>query len=89
MDVYNSRLRITGNGDRYSYRFSPLLELISTNNKNSLFSRLIIVDIHVLTKFCTIIVGISMTSSALLRFHQVIFVQDEYRYHFELHFSLS
>jgi hypothetical protein len=42
----------------YGYRFSPLLELISTNNKNSLFMRHIIVDIHVLTKFCTIIAGI-------------------------------
>ena len=50
----DGRLRITGNG----YRFSPLLELIPSNNKNSVFTRHIIVDIHVLTKFCTITVGI-------------------------------
>jgi hypothetical protein len=54
MAVYNGRLRITGNGDR----FSSLLELIPSNNKHSLFTRHIIVDIHALTKFCTIIVGI-------------------------------
>jgi hypothetical protein len=58
MAVYNGRLRVTGTGDRYGYRFSPLLELIPSNNKNSLFTRHIIVDIHVLTKFCTILVGI-------------------------------
>jgi hypothetical protein len=58
MAVYNGRLRITGNGDRYGYRFSPLLELILSNNKNSLFTHHIIVDIHVLTKFCAVIVGI-------------------------------
>ena len=58
MAVYNGRLRITGNGDRYDYRFSRLLKLIPSNNKNSLFTRHKIVNIQVLTKFCTIIVGI-------------------------------
>ena len=57
MAVYNGRLRITGNGDRYDYRFSPLPKLIPSNNKNSLFTRHKIVNIQVLTKFCTIIVG--------------------------------
>ena len=56
MAVYNGRLRIIGNGDLYDYRFSPLLELIPPNNKNSLFTRHIIVNIQVLTKLCTIIV---------------------------------
>ena len=72
MAVYNVRLRIAGNGYRYDYRFSPLLELIPSNNKNSLFTRHIIVNIHVLTKFCTIIVGI-YDISALLRLHQIPF----------------
>ena len=46
MAVYNGHLRITGNGDRYDYHFSPLLKLIPSNNKNSLFTRHIIVNIQ-------------------------------------------
>jgi len=39
MAVYNARLRTTGNGGPYDYRFSPLLNLIPSINKNSLFTR--------------------------------------------------
>ena len=51
MAVYNGGLRITGNGDLYDYRFSPLLEPILSNNKNSSFTHHIVVNIQVLTKF--------------------------------------
>jgi len=39
MTVYNSSLHTIGNGGRYDYRFSSLLSLIQSINKNTLFTR--------------------------------------------------
>jgi hypothetical protein len=60
------------NGERYHYRFAPLLKLISSNNKNSLCTGHKIVNIQVLAKLCTIIGGIydilGMTQISLVPF---------------------